>query len=160
MGHFHQSPINTFAISQDSHTIVTGSQDFSSIIVNISTGRIIGSLGEHTESVESIDICDSMGFFATASVDNTVKVWDGVSLRVRHTLKHEDAVTKIQFIKNSTILVTGSADKNIRLWESRTGECVKTLKGHQAAILDFSINGGRLVAGSDDGTALVFDLSF
>jgi WD40 repeat protein len=97
-----------------------------------------------------------MAFIASASVDSSVKIWDGVTMRVRHSLVHQGTVTKVRFLKNSTMLVTSSADKTLRLWEARTGECLKVFKGHQETVLDFDLSGARIVSGSDDGTVLVW----
>lgn len=155
-GRFHFHPVNTFAISHDSTTLITGSQDCKCNLINIATGRVIGLLQGHTESVESLDFCEAMSFIASASVDNTVVIWEGVTMRVRHTLVHQDTVTKVKFLKNSTMLVTSSADKSLRLWEARTGECLRVFKGHQETVLDFDLSGARIVSGSDDGVALVW----
>lgn len=155
-GRFHRKPVNTFAISHDSQTLVTGSQDCRCNLINIATGRVIGLLEGHTESVESVDFCQVMDFVASASVDNTVKIWEGVTMRVRHSLVHQDTVTKVKFLQNSTMLVTSSADKTLRLWEARTGVCLKVFKGHQETVLDFDLSGARIVSGSDDGTTLVW----
>lgn len=51
-------------------------------------------------------------------------------------------------------------DGNVRLWDSRSGECVRTFRGHSDAIqsLSFSANRDYLVSASIDGTARVFEV--
>ena len=43
-------------------------------------------------------------------------------------------------------------------WDVRTGEIVKTLKGHQDGVLEFIILDKLLVSGSDDGYCMVFKI--
>ena len=56
--------------------------------------------------------------------------------------------------------MTCSADGTIKLWEVKTGEELKSFKGHREVIFDvaFSDNGKRLISGSWDGSAKVWDI--
>jgi ribosome assembly protein SQT1 len=58
-------------------------------------------------------------------------------------------------------LIGASVDGLLQVWDGRTGELVKTLKGHQNSILDFDIrqDGGIAVTAGDDGVSLVFSLA-
>lgn len=51
----------------------------------------------------------------------------------------QDAVTKIRFVPNSALILTGSVDSKLRLWDARNGQCVKLLRGHVDALLDFDL---------------------
>jgi WD40 repeat protein len=57
-------------------------------------------------------------------------------------------------------LLAASFDGLLQVWDGRTGELVKTFKGHQNSILDFDItsDGQKVVTAGDDGVALVFSL--
>ena len=45
-----------------------------------------------------------------------------------------------------------------RMWDVRSGECLRTWKGHSDAVLTFRVtpDAGVIVSGSDDNSALVF----
>lgn len=56
--------------------------------------------------------------------------------------------------------MSGSNDKKIKVWSASTGECVRTLTGHDHLVraLAFDPRSGRLVSGSYDRTVKVWDL--
>jgi WD40 repeat protein len=64
------------------------------------------------------------------------------------------------FSPDGRTLAAESAGHRIRLWEVPTGRVRLTLPGHQAKILSlaFAPDGRRLISGSDDTTALVWDV--
>ncbi len=96
---------------------------------------------------------------ASCSVDGKVKIWDLTNGQCRVTCSHDDAVTRVEWAPNGEPLVfSSSVDKTLKLWDVRSGECVQTWKGHSDAVLGFRISqdGGLIVTGSDDHTALVF----
>lgn len=58
------------------------------------------------------------------------------------------------------LIVSGSNDCKIKIWSASTGECLKTLVGHDALVraLAFDPASGRLVSASYDRTVKVWDL--
>ena len=58
-------------------------------------------------------------------------------------------------------VVTGCVDGIVRVWDSRSGECVRTFKGHSDAVQSLSLSAHRdcIVSGSLDGTARGFEVS-
>ncbi|OMJ10703.1 Angio-associated migratory cell protein [Smittium culicis] len=99
-----------------------------------------------------------MAMAATGSVDGTVCIWDINTLRLRNTFKHDEAVTKLKWVINSPLIASSSVDSTVKIWDSRSGECVRTWKGHQDSILDFALVGDipTVITASDDGCCLVF----
>ncbi|KAJ8331878.1 60S ribosomal subunit assembly or modification protein [Batrachochytrium dendrobatidis] len=155
---FHQTPINTLAIKSDSSLAISAGQDGSVRLLHIGNGRILAALDSHQESVETVDFSDFLPYVSTGSIDGKIHTWDITTLRIRHTVQHDDAVIKLQWHKSMPYFTSCSADMTIRTWDGRSGECLKIWRGHQAPILDFSVRAdGRVVlTGSDDGNSLVF----
>ncbi|KAK4704069.1 platelet-activating factor acetylhydrolase IB subunit alpha, partial [Phenoliferia sp. Uapishka_3] len=60
-----------------------------------------------------------------------------------------------------TFVATGSRDKTIKLWDSASGQCLKTLTGHDNWIraLVFHPSGKFLLSASDDKTIRTWDLA-
>ncbi|KAJ3148670.1 hypothetical protein HDU89_004520 [Geranomyces variabilis] len=157
---FHAAPISALAINPDSQLLLSGAEDGTARLVHIGNGRILASFDNHSESIEAVGFSPTMSLAATASVDGSISIWDTTALRLRQTVRHDDAVTQLRWHKTQPILVSVSADRTARVWDARTGECLKTCRGHTQTILNFDIStdGRVLVTGGDDGVALVFAL--
>ncbi|KAJ2871456.1 60S ribosomal subunit assembly or modification protein [Coemansia aciculifera] len=154
---FHQGAITSLAIARDDQVILTGSVDATAKLVHVN-GSILGSLGNATESVEAVGLCDVLPLAATGSVDGSLSVWDINTMRLRTTLRHDDSVTRVLWHESSPMLTSVSMDCSVRTWDARTGECVRVWRGHQAGIMDLALthDGRTVVTASDDGCCLVF----
>jgi RNA polymerase sigma factor (sigma-70 family) len=66
---------------------------------------------------------------------------------------------RVSFSPDGRLLAVASEGPAMRLWDVRTGKEVKQLRGHQGGVvsLAFARDGKRLVSGSLDTTALVWD---
>ncbi|RKP38736.1 WD40-repeat-containing domain protein [Dimargaris cristalligena] len=156
---FHSETITCVGITADSTLAMTGSSDHTARLVHIQNGNIVGSLGGHTESIETVGFSPVLPFAATGSVDCTVNIWDTQTLRLRQTVRHDGPVTKLQWHATSPLMTTSSGDGTVRVWDARTGQCEQKWVGHEDVILDFAQtrDGRTVVTGSDDGCSLVFN---
>ncbi|WP_375491321.1 hypothetical protein [uncultured Nostoc sp.] len=103
----------------------------------------------HSDGVTSVTFSPNGQIIATASSDNTIKLWsiDGTLLK---TLQgHNDRVNSVSFSPNGQIIATASSDKTIKLW-SIDGTLLKTLQGHNDRVnsVSFSPNGKMLASAS------------
>ncbi|MEE6514171.1 hypothetical protein FKM82_022190, partial [Ascaphus truei] len=71
----HSAPVLTCALSNDGHTLVSGSVDKSVIVYDVKTGCILYILTHHTRYVTSCALAPKHLLLATGSMDNTVKIW-------------------------------------------------------------------------------------
>ncbi|KAJ1980173.1 Mitochondrial fission protein [Dimargaris verticillata] len=55
-------------------------------------------------------------------------------------------------------LVTGTWDGLVRMWDLRTGQCHRSLTGHQGAITSVALHGWSIVSGSLDQSVRIWDL--
>ncbi|KAJ2907564.1 60S ribosomal subunit assembly or modification protein [Coemansia aciculifera] len=154
---FHQDAVTCLAVSRDDQVILTGSVDSTAKLVHVN-GTILGSLNGATESVEAVGLCDALPLAATGSVDGSLSIWDINTMRLRTTLRHDDSVTRVVWHDGEPLLTSVSMDCSVRTWDARTGECVRTWRGHQAGIMDVALtrDGRTAVTASDDGCCLVF----
>ena len=76
---------------------------------------------------------------ASASFDETVRLWDATTGEVRTTLRgHREDVFSISYSRDGAAVASASRDKTIRLWDVATGEHLNTLTGHTEGIIHVS----------------------
>ena len=114
--------------------------------------QVLFSFKGHELWVNALVKCDS-NFFASASNDSKIKIWDYFKRECVSTLKgHVDCILSLILLKNKN-LCSGSADLTIRIWDWGLGECISILKGHTRWVkCVLELDNGILVTGSDDKT--------
>lgn len=113
------------------------------------------SLVGHTEAVSSVAFSSDGKTLASASWDETIKLWDAQTGQERATLTgHTDKVVSVAFSPGGKTLASASRDKTIKLWDAATGHERATLTGHAAVVISvaFSANGKTLASASADST--------
>jgi len=86
-------------------------------------GAFVGSFGEHQEPINRVVVAPDHNFFATASDDGTIKIWDStrleknVAFRARQTYKHGSnvQVKALCFVENTRCFVSGATDGSIHV---------------------------------------------
>lgn len=58
---------------------------------------------------------------------------------------HSGIVYTLNYNDNGSILASGSEDTTVKLWDTKTGNCIKTLYGHDepVTLVKFSPNGSQ-----------------
>ncbi|MHC5863602.1 WD40 repeat domain-containing protein, partial [Nostoc sp.] len=68
---------------------------------------------------------------ASASYDNTIKLWDVATGKAVQTLTgHSNGVNSVVFSPDGQRLASASYDNTIKLWDVATGKPLQTLTGH------------------------------
>ena len=135
-------------------------------------GKRIKTLAGHGDQVYRAIFSHSSQLIASASADNTVRVWDAQTGEALRTLRgHQDEVYRVQFSPDDRMIASGGRDDTVKLWQPTSklgadpndlaefwrGEddaLLKTLTGHRNEImdLDFSHDGRVLASASGDGS--------
>ena len=122
--------------------------------------RVLAVLRGHNNRVSNLAFSPDGTRIATASYDNTARVWDAASgLGIAQLAGHSDIVEMVQFSPDGRYVVTASRDKSARLWDAATGEVVAELLGHTGEVdsAQFSPDGKWVLTVSQDGTARAWD---
>ncbi|MCL2932062.1 MAG: NACHT domain-containing protein, partial [Trichodesmium sp. MAG_R03] len=141
-----------------------GSQ-FSVVPQNAADGAIRKGLTQlpdhllnHEGRVTAVAFSPDGKTIATASLDNTARLWDPENGNVLATLYHQDYVRAVAFSPDGKTIATTSDDKTARLWDTENGNVLATLY-HQNWVkaVAFSPDGKTIATASDDKTARLWD---
>ena len=118
---------------------------------------------EHRDSVNSVSFSPDKRLedriIATASSDDTIKLWNHEGQRLQTLQGHDGTVASISFSPDGQIIASGSWDQTIRLW-SREGVLLHTIEAHDKVVygVRFSPDGQILASSSQDGTVKLWNL--
>ncbi len=113
----------------------------------------------HALRVDAIAFSPDGQLVASASADNTVRLWDvGSARELRNLAGHTNYVRAVAFSPDGRTLATGSTDGTVKLWEVSTGREVRSLSGvGSVSSVAFSADNRALAAGNMAGAIKVWD---
>ncbi|QRW18431.1 Vegetative incompatibility protein HET-E-1 [Rhizoctonia solani] len=157
------SSVNKLALSQDGKRMVSGGDDGTISVWDVSTGRrILGPVKKHEGNVWEVKFSPDDTTIASGSADYTIYIsnaYTGNTL-VGPLEGHTKTICFLSFSPDGLFLASASEDHTIRIWNTITGAQVGSeLTGHLEAVMCvlFSSNGDRLFSCSDDRTIRIWD---
>ncbi|MGW2488667.1 nSTAND1 domain-containing NTPase [Streptomyces sp. NPDC001606] len=116
----------------------------------------------HADEVTAVAFSPNGRSIATASADETVRLWDvSTGKTLRKLTGHTDTVNSVAFSPDGRTLASASADKTVRLWDPVTGAFRLALHGHTKGVkwVAFSPDSQSVATASDDKTARLWDVT-
>ncbi|NEO99347.1 MAG: hypothetical protein F6K58_11830 [Symploca sp. SIO2E9] len=116
------------------------------------------SLDKHSHYVNSVAFSRDGNTIASASSDNTVKVWNREGKLLHTFSRHSDSVNSVAFSRDGKTIASASDDKTVKVW-NREGKLLHTLSGHSDSVnsVAFSRDGNTIASASWDKTVKVWN---
>jgi WD40 repeat protein len=124
----HQAMTMGVSFSPDGKTLASASTDGTaklwkldalSTLIDTSvphSSQLLRTLKGHAHGVQGVSFSPDGEIIATASLDNTVKLWNKNGILLRTLTGHRGLVTKASFSSDGTFLVSASHDQTAILW--------------------------------------------
>lgn len=154
----------SFAPGRSGEELVCGTDCGRVIWFNTRTGefKMVGE-GHHVGVVREIKYSRDGKYLASICMDRQVRLWDGRTLELVQMLEggHDGPLRTMAWSEDSERLAASNFDFSVQVWQVSTGIVKSTMKGHVEAVWTMSFEKGnqgrRLVTGSEDGTARIWD---
>ncbi len=113
----------------------------------------------HRGIVSSVRFSPDSKLIATASYDNTAKVWQADGTLLTTLEGHTKPVRSVSFSSDGQTIATASQDGTVRLW-TPTGNLIREIKAHSQEVfsVQFSPDGQTIATSSKDQTAKLWQL--
>lgn len=160
----HARCVNKVQILACKTQLLSCSDDGKTILWDIYKKAPIRDFVGHQGPVQSLVILkpvplpNELRRILTASLDNTIKLWDLNTGKLLSTLfGHSDGVWGIA---GDTIrIVSASQDRSVKVWDLQTGTCVYTLTSHHSGVHGIWLTDTKLISGDREGIVSVRDFS-
>ncbi len=134
----HNNLIESVAFSPKGETLISGGQDGTILIWDVSTGKhktltdqgVDTERNTHSNSIMVLMFNSDGSKLATGDKNGIIRLWDVSTWKEEQTLDgHADAITSIDFSPDNRSIASTGEDGTVRLWDIDTGQQIQSISG-------------------------------
>jgi WD40 repeat protein len=158
------------AYSPDGYTLAVGMQNGKIELHDLagcgqgkseSCGTLLKTFTQHKSKINALEFSPDGALLASASNDQTSRVWRLNSGVNASTFLHKGSVKAVAFSPDGRLIFTAGQDKTIRVWQVSSFAVIAYLTGHTGTVTGLAPSPDlkTLVSASRDGSLHLWDLS-
>ena len=156
--------ITSVQFSAEKHIAAVGHKNGVIQLLNVNSGKILGSYHGHRDAVLSLTFAPDGKSFASGGRDKEIRLWDlAVTNRSRQVCaEHKGAVAGLAYSADGRTMVSGCSANSIKFWDlDHMSRSLGARTWHRSSIrtLAFSPDNSRVVSGSEDHTVKLWDFA-
>jgi WD40 repeat protein len=118
--------------TRDGARIVVGQASVAHVF-DSADGRLLLTMRGHREKISEVAVSPDGSRIATASYDDTVRIWDAMTGLELLQVRPERTITALSFTADGARLLTGALGGGAQIWNVTTGDCAPHFNERSAA---------------------------
>ena len=116
------------------------------------------TLSGHQDLVNSVSYSPDGRTIASASSDNTIKLWQRDGKLLKTLVGHQDSVIDVAFSPQGDLIASAGEDNVVKLWTIE-GKLIDTFNGHRGSVhrVVFSPQGDSIASAGEDKTVRLWN---
>ncbi|KAK2829856.1 hypothetical protein FQN49_007191 [Arthroderma sp. PD_2] len=156
-GHFKY--ITSVAFSPDDNKIVSGSDDGTVRIWDVTTGHRIQAFS-HSSSINDVAFSPNSDIVASGSLGKTAQMWEVATEKLQILEGHTAWVSSVKFFSDGKRIATGGSDDTVRIWDVATGKLQQTISYPSfIRVIALSPSCGQLATISSDNSVRISEVA-
>ncbi|WDD36286.1 hypothetical protein PQG02_33245 (plasmid) [Nostoc sp. UHCC 0926] len=158
----HTNSINAVAITSDSKTLISVSDDKTIKVWSLNPPKLLSTLAKQKNELLCVAIAPNNQTLVSGDNDGNVQIWNLQTGNFATTLPkiHKKLIHTIAISPDGKIFATGSADKTIQIWNINPLERLYLTPKQEAEInvVSIALDNQTLISGDEQGTIKIWNL--